>query len=165
MQKTKATILTLTLITIILICGILASGCKKETPKDTIKDFAEAMKTKDWSKAWDLISTSSKKDFALNFYDPIMAQLSYMPPENQKKVVPKLGVSFEKISKMSKKEFYILIMSHSEANEQLMKKYDPEKLAVESELIKGDKATLKIKDTNDTIYLVREEDKWKLELK
>jgi hypothetical protein len=149
---------------LLLSCVILCASCAKKSasdPKDSFRTFQVALSDKDFSSAWDMLSSSSKKKFEKNFFEETKKEITTLPDAKRKEAQPVLGKTGDEILRMKTKDFFVLLMQDTEAGKEFSEKAHCE---VESVAISGATAKMKIKDQKDEVTMVKESNAWKVEL-
>jgi hypothetical protein len=140
------------------------ASCARKTvsdPKDSFRTFQVALSDKDFSSAWDMLSSSSQKKFEKNFFEETKKEITKLPDAKRKEAQPVLGKTGDEILKMKTKDFFVLLMQDTEAGKEFSEKAHCE---VESVAISGATAKVKIKDQKDEVTMVKESNAWKVEL-
>jgi hypothetical protein len=143
---------------------LFVPSCAKKVvsdPKDSFRTFQVALSDKDFSSAWDMLSGSSQKKFEKNFFEETKKEITTLPDAKRKEAHPVLGKTGDEILRMKTKEFFVLLMQNTEAGKELSEKAQ---CAVESVTVSGATAKVKIKDQKDEVTMVKEQDRWKVEL-
>lgn len=149
---------------ILVITMALSFSCgthKAEGPEETFESFQAALSGKDFPAVWDMLSNKSHNDFDTHFFEKAKKEVQSLPKEKQKEENAVLGKTGEEISKMTTRDFFILLMEQTEAGEEFAKKASAEVAKV---TVTGNTAKLSLKDQKDEVTLVKEGKFWKVEL-